>query len=303
MLVAWAAAWSTGLGACGGEVGSLGPLPPVAEAPGEGGAASTEADVGPEREKAPGITMSVAALEEQCEPTMEMESYATTLYPGPCRVEQDEGFDAVVDSIFVHTYDDEGRLVSTASENPQTGQAFQDTSSYDPEGQLVVHQAGPEDGQVTWTDLYEYDDEGRLARTVTGPIGPGQEPLWTDYIYSDEGVLLRLEQTRRPDGVLESRVLFTYDPSGRHRLRDNYQKADGDRWVTWRILEHSYDDAWREVQTTEDRQGADGSPPDGVPDWSNRNFYDEHGNILVSAVDRDGDGVTDTCTVRDYTCW
>jgi hypothetical protein len=232
-----------------------------------------------------------------------MEEFATALYDGPCRVEQDEGFDGVVDSIFVHTYDDSGRLVSTASENPQTGETYQETSSYDRAGQLVSHQTGPQDGGATWTNLYEYDEEGHLVRTVTGPIGSAQQPLATDYIYDSDGVLIRLEQTRRSDGVLESRVLFTYGPTGQHRLTDTYQNADGDRWVTWRLLEHTYDEAWREVQTTEDRQGADGSPADGVPDWSNRNFYDEYGNILVSAVDKDGDGQTDTCTVRDYSCW
>lgn len=295
-----------GLVACGGKVdsssnggvsaGSVASAGSAGVGENEGGASS-----GPVRTDL--FTVADLLPAAKCEPTAAMQTFANTLYNGPCRVEQDEGFDGTIESVFVHTYDSQGRLLSTRSESPQTGAAFQDTSTYDHEGQLIVHQTGPQDAGATWTDVYEYDDAGRLVRTTTGPLGPDQEPLTTHYIYDPEGLLLRLEQTRSPDGQIQSRVLFRYDPTGKHRLVDTYQNADGGAWVTWRVLEHHYDSAWREVETTEDRQAGDGSQPDGVADWSNRNYYDGYGNILVSAEDQGADGVVDKCTVRDYSCW
>jgi hypothetical protein len=248
-------------------------------------------------------TGGAPAVEEamtECEPTENMISSATRLYFGPCRTEQDEGFDGVIDSIWEHTYDEGGRLVSTESVATESNVVYFTTTTYDEGGQTVGQETGQEGEEPSWENQYIYED-GRLIQSITGPVGEGQLPLVTDYIYEGD-LLVRLEESRREDGAIESRVLFEYNED-ELKLRDTYQNAVGDGWVTYRVVEHEYDAEGNEVETRRDIQGEDGSPPDGDPDWVNRNWYSEYGNILVSAEDSDADGTVDTCTVRYYDCW
>ena len=235
-----------------------------------------------------------------CEPTPEMLSMGTRLYPGPCRTEQDEGVDGIIDSTWEYSYDELNRMVGSESESTASGETYQDSTIYDEEGQRVSRAVETQDAEPIWSDTYVYED-GRLAQTITGPVAEGESPLITNYIY-DGNLLIRLEESRRADGAIESRVLFEYDEAGQ-RWRDTYENLVQDEWTTERIVRHVYDAEGREVETYKDLQGEDGSPPDGVYDWTNRNWYNQHGNILVSAEDQGADGTIDTCTVRYYDCW
>lgn len=290
-LAAAALVLGAGLQACGGKTDSdHGTALDDPEAPDELGSAGTGSGGAP-------------AVEEEmteCAPTESMLASATRLYPGECRTEQDEGFDGVVDSTWVVTYDDIGRRVSTESVDTESHVVYFTNTTYDDGGQTVSQETGQEGEEPTWENQYIYED-GRLVQSITGPVGEGQLPLVTNYIY-DGDVLVRLEESRQADGTIESRVLFEYTDAGL-KLRDTYQDAAGDEWVTYRVVEHEYDAEGNEIETRRDVQGEDGSPPDGVPDWINRNWYTAYGNILVSAEDSDADGTVDTCTVRYYDCW
>ena len=183
-----------------------------------------------------------------CEPTAAMLSANSGPHPGPCRTEQDEGFDGTIDSIWVKTYDELGRLVSTESVATETNTTYIDTAIYDEQGQLATRSSGPEGGPPTWVNVYTYDDEGRLLQTITAPLGPGEPPLITDYIYDDAGTLLRLEESRQFVGTIEARVLIDYDAAGR-RFRDTYQRLVDGEWMTTRIVETEFDAAGNEVAT------------------------------------------------------
>ncbi len=289
-----AVALCAGLEGCGGKVdsdhGSVRGDPVVPDGSEDVGGAGTGAGGAP----------AVEEVMTECEPTETMLSSATRLYPGACRTEQDEGFDGIIDSIWEHTYDDLGRLASTESVATESNVVYFTTTTYDDDGQTVSQQTGVEGENPSWENQYVYED-GRLVQSITGPVGEGQLPLVTNYFY-DGDLLIRLEESRQADGTVESRVLYEYTEDGLH-LREAYQNAVEGDWVTYRVVEHEYDAEGNEIETRRDVQGEDGSPPDGVPDWVNRNWYTAYGNILVSAEDSDADGTADTCTVRFYDCW
>lgn len=130
--------------------------------------------------------------------------------------------------VFIHTYDEQGNLVSTLLDHPILG--FEIRYSYDEEGNLVREEVTSlHTGAQTRQSSFFYDDNGN--RTLEEHDGNGHSP---------------------PDGVVDRRVTFSFNDEGNLVSEDVELSTSGG----WRRF-YGYDEHGRLMSLEED-SGADG---------------------------------------------
>ena len=252
--------------------------------------------------------------------------------PGPCRSEFDHRSpdaalspDGVPDVITTYDYDDDGRLVRSATRwEQEPGRTRSKAYRYDDEGRLMwqrtentgVHSIlqiersrydengrlvettiaeGSEDVAPGMRTIFRYDGEGRLILRELQTIATGRGRFRRRFVH-DGDRLVREEVDNAGKGTYPSQIVLAYDPEGRVEQRiHKWDNRDGPS----EIERFTYDEHGRLVQRLEQR------PEMGEPDAGVATIfrYDAGGNVVAKETRAVGIDRRFDLTTYDYGCW
>ena len=162
---------------------------------------------------------------------------------------------------------------------------------HDPEGRVVmVEQDQPFDGRINWRERTRYDERGQKiwhqAHNLDGDT-IASETRWT---WDDQGRQLTEEILARGWGAVPEIRRTTYDEQGRP-VRDAW--FDGGENLL-RDARTEYNDQGGVLRESLDQDG------DGQPERLTTQRFDRAGNLLLTEVDLQGDGLIDSRRYRHY---
>ncbi len=169
--------------------------------------------------------------------------------------------DGTPDFVLDRTYDENGH---------QTGETVD--LDGDEEIDLTVTNETDDDGNVTRTEWETDDDEDAELVSTAEFDDAGNQTL-----YTQDGTGANAVVVVEAEGVVDTRVVSTYDAEGRLLTRE----VDGEISPEAEVVE----------------------PADGMADSRIEWTYDENGNLTSIATDSDGDGEVDPSGMATWTCW
>jgi hypothetical protein len=175
----------------------------------------------------------------------ETESGRSRERPGPCVEDLDRGNTGTVNLRRIHTYDDDGRLLSTERDDDV-------------------------DGTVDTLITYTYDDEGRLSFAEFHDDVDGTADALASYTYDDEGRLSFREYDDFVDGTVDTLITYAYDDEGRLSSEESCSGMS----TSCFFVHYTYDEGGS-LLTKEY-----GFSVSGSPFRTDRYTYDENGNVI-----------------------